>query len=333
VIYEQAADILNHQIFVKLGDFAPGFDTYLKLEGLNPAGSIKLKTARGLMDAAEQSGIIGPGSLLIESTSGNLGVALAALAAARGYRITLVTDPNTNPHSAMHMKALGAEVVVVQERDANGGFLHTRIDYIQRQIARTPGLHWLNQYANPANVQAHRLGTADEILTSFGVPDWLFVGVGTAGTLMGCLERFATVGASTTIVGVDAEGSVTFGGPAGARQIPGLGTSRRPEIFQDTGQFRKMMVAETETIRACRRVAREHGLLVGGSTGTVLAALLAARDEIPAGSRVLVISPDMGDRYLETVYDDDWVISRYGADALEPAGPDLVALAELAARS
>ncbi|MDP9616455.1 2,3-diaminopropionate biosynthesis protein SbnA [Streptomyces demainii] len=316
MIYERSTDVLHGEVFVELIGFEPGFRTHLKLEGLNPAGSIKLKTARGLLDSAERAGLAGADTRLIESTSGNLGIALASLCAIKGYDITLVTDPNANPRSVRYMKALGADVVIVRERDDNGGYLRTRIDYIRRRLARDPSLHWLNQYANPANARAHSEGTAQEILRGFGTPDWLFVGVGTSGTLTGCVEHFRQARALTKIVAVDTEGSVTFGGAAGVRRIPGLGTSRRPEIFQDSGDFRKMLVPEPETIRTCRRVARDHGLLVGGSTGTVLAAVRAARDLIPAGSRVLAISPDMGDRYLDTVYDDEWVISRYGPGAL-----------------
>lgn len=323
MIHDSLADVLHGEAFLELHGFTPEFSTFVKLEGMNPAGSIKLKTARCLLDSAEREGLVGSGQHLIESTSGNLGIALASLCAVKGYRITLVTDPNANQRSVRHMEALGADVVVVHERDANGGYLQTRIEYIRRRLQADPTLHWLNQYASPANVLAHSTGTAAEILRGFGVPDWLFVGVGTSGTLMGCVEHFREAGAPTKIVAVDTEGSVTFGGPAGTRRIPGLGTSLRPQIFQDAGHFQKMLVPEPETIRTCRRVAREHGLLVGGSTGTVLAAVRAARDWIHPGSRVLAIAPDMGDRYLDTVYDDEWVTLRYGAHALgEEPGPD-----------
>ncbi|MFE2377092.1 2,3-diaminopropionate biosynthesis protein SbnA [Streptomyces sp. NPDC059398] len=302
--------------FVELPGFAPGFTTSVKLEGLNPAGSIKLKAARAMVEAAEAKGVLGPGTRLIESTSGNLGVALASVCAAKGYPITLVTDPNANERSIRFIRALGAEVTVVGERDAMGGFLQTRIDLIHRLLVDDPKLVWLNQYANPANPGAHRDGTAAEIFTRFGEPDWLFVGTGTGGTLMGCAEYVRTHGAATRIVAVDTAGSVTFGGPPARRWIPGLGTSRRPEIFQDDGTFDKVLVEERDTVRMCRRVAREYGLLLGGSSGTVLAAVQALRSTVPAGSSVLAISPDLGDRYLESVYDDTWVRERFGVDAL-----------------
>jgi cysteine synthase A len=168
-------------------------------------------------------------------------------------------------------------------------------------------------------VAAHRDGTAVEITDGFGVPDWLFVGVGTSGTLMGCVEHFRGIGAPTVIVGVDAVGSITFGGPPARRLIPGLGSSRVPEIFRhgSHGGYRRMLVPEPDTILACRQVAAGHGLLVGGSTGTVLAAIHASRHRIAPGSRVLAVSPDHGHAYLDTIYDDGWVAAHFGQDVLE----------------
>jgi cysteine synthase A len=309
------------EAFLDLPGFAPGFTTTVKLEGLNVVGSIKLKTARGLLDSVEEANLAGPGAEMIESTSGNLGVALAALCAARGYRITLVTDPNTSDRATRTMRALGAQVVRVEEHDANGGYLQTRIDYITARLAAEPRLIWLNQYANPANADAHRRYTTAEILAGFGVPDWLFVGIGTGGTLMGCVRGLHEVHAPTVVVGVDSVGSVIFGGPAGPRWIPGVGGSRRQELVVDDGSFIKVVIAEADAVRTCRRIARDHGVLLGGSSGTVLAAVRALRDRIPAGSRVLVISPDLGGNYLDTIYDDGWVLRHFSPSALDTTDP------------
>ncbi|WP_030740916.1 2,3-diaminopropionate biosynthesis protein SbnA [Streptomyces sp. NRRL S-31] len=299
--------------FLELPGFAPDFSTYLKLEGLNPAGSVKLKTARAMVEHAETDGVLKPGSRLIESTSGNLGIALASVCAAKGHRLTLVTDPNATEHSVRCMRALGAEVVVVTARDPGGGFLQSRIELIHRVLARDPSVVWLNQYTNPANPGAHLDSTAVEIFEGFGEPDWLFIGTGTGGTLMGVVEYARRTRAATRIVAVDTLGSVTFGGAPGRRWIPGLGASRRPEIFEDDGSFAKVLVEERETVLMCRRLARSHGVLLGGSSGTVLAAVRAVRDSIRPGSTVLAIAPDLGDRYLDSVYDDDWVTARFGA--------------------
>ncbi|GIJ28763.1 hypothetical protein Vqi01_39250 [Micromonospora qiuiae] len=321
MIAEELWDLTNGASFVSLGGLAPGVDIILKLEGLNPAGSIKLKTAREMICAAEASGRIRRGSELIESTSGSLGIALAIISAARGYPLTLVTDPNTADRTIHHMRALGARIVVVKERDANGGYLQRRIEYIQNRIAQDENLVWLNQYANPANVDAHRKHTINEILDECGTPDWLFVGAGTTGTLMGCVEGLRAREAHTQVVAVDSVGSVTFDTPPQRRYIPGLGTSRRPEIFVDHDSLMKVLIPETDTVRMCRRIAAERGLLIGGSTGTVLAAVAGMADRIDIGSRVLAISPDLGERYLDTIYNDAWVISHLGEQALDPSVP------------
>lgn len=302
--------------FVQLTGLLPHAELWLKLESRNPAGSIKMKTAAAMIDAAERDGLLRPGAELIESTSGNLGVAMAAICAARGYRLTLVTDPNSNYRSVQQMRALGAEVVVIERRDENGGYLGSRIAYITLRLATEPGLIWLNQYANPANVAAHRDGTAVEIRERFGVPDWLFVGVGTSGTLMGCLEHFGALATRPTVVAVDVLGSVTFGGAPARRLIPGMGASRKPEIF-GPGEYRRVLVSERDTIVACRRIASGYGLLVGGSTGTVVAAVMAHGHRLPRGSRVLAISPDLGSAYLDTIYDDGWVATHYGGELLQ----------------
>ncbi|HET6858824.1 MAG TPA: 2,3-diaminopropionate biosynthesis protein SbnA [Streptomyces sp.] len=310
--------MFSQHAFLALPGFTETFSTTLKIEGLNPAGSIKLKTALGLIEALEHSGRLGPGSALIESTSGNLGIALASVCAAKDYPLTLVTDPNANRASVRAMSALGAEVIVVDERDANGGYLQTRIDCVHQRLAADPALIWTNQYAHPANPATHQQRTAQEIVSGFGFPDWLFVGAGTAGTLMGCVRAFRELRAPTRIVAVDSVGSVTFGHPPQKRLIPGLGSSRRSQLLHDDGSFEKVLIPEADTVRTCRHVARRYGLLVGGSTGTVLSAVDRFAAVIPADSRVLALSPDLGDRYLDTIYDDDWVTERYGADVLRP---------------
>ncbi|PRY19887.1 pyridoxal-phosphate dependent enzyme [Pseudosporangium ferrugineum] len=302
--------------YAELPGFLPHANTFVKLEGLTVTGSIKHRTALSMLDALESAGRIRPGSELIESTSGNLGVALASICAARGYRITLVTDPNANAQSVRYMRALGAEIVIVGTRGGYDGYLHSRIAYIERRLAESPTLVWPNQYASRANIDAHRLGTGAEIVAEFGRPDWLFVSVGTSGTLMGLVAHMREIGAATKVIGVDVVGSIVFGGAAGPRWLPGAGASRRPEIFTDDGSFGKITVPEAEAVRMCRRVARRHGLLLGGSTGLVLAAASALSSSIPPGSTVLAVSPDMGERYLETVYDDGWVSRNFGPDLL-----------------
>ncbi|WP_441245529.1 2,3-diaminopropionate biosynthesis protein SbnA [Kitasatospora sp. McL0602] len=299
-------------LFLDLHGFIEGVDLALKIEGLNPAGSIKLKAAVGLLDDAERRGLLKPGGRVIESSSGNLGIALSSVCAARGYRFTCVADPNTASASVALIKAFGGQVVIVDQRDANGGFLQSRVDYIQARLRDEPDLLWPNQYANQANPRVHYEHTAASIYKQYLNVDQLFVGAGTTGTLMGCVEYFRRHSPGTRIVAVDTVGSVTFGFPPGRRYIPGLGTSRRPEIFRPGVVDEVVMVPEAQAVQMCRRLAGERGILMGGSTGSVLAAVEQRKAEIPAHATVVAIGPDSGERYLNTLYDDDWVRGHFG---------------------
>jgi N-(2-amino-2-carboxyethyl)-L-glutamate synthase len=308
------SDIVNDRNFVKLRGLSIA-NLYLKIEALNPAGSIKFKTAVSMICDFEARLLIGRETRLIESSSGSLGVALSIVCAERGYRFTCVVDPNTLPVNIKSMQALGTDVVMVDQRDANGGFLATRIDYIKKCVANDPRYLWLNQYANPENPGAHERTTARSIFEHFNQVDYLFVGAGTTGTLMGCVQFFQRHSSDTKIIAVDSIGSVTFGHPPGKRYISGLGTSQRPEIFSPSGIHAFDMVPEADTIAMCRFLAQSNGILAGGSTGTVLSAVLKWRERMPAGATVVVISPDLGERYLDTIYDNAWVEERFGVIA------------------
>jgi 2,3-diaminopropionate biosynthesis protein SbnA len=283
------------------------FDVSLKLEGFNPAGSIKLKTAISLINNLEQSGQLNRGARLIESSSGNLGVALAMICANRGYHFCCVVDTNAAEDSISTMKALGVMVIVVTEEDENGGYLNSRIQYIKRKVAQDNTLIWLNQYGNQLNPQAHEVTTAAEILAKSPNVDYVFIGAGTTGTLMGCARHFRARNHHAKIIAVDVVGSVTFGNAPGPRKIPGLVTSRRPEICDASLVDDIIHVTEADSIAKCRWYARKSGLLLGGSTGSVLSGIDQYRRHIEPGSTVVSISPDRGEKYLHTIYCDDWV--------------------------
>lgn len=317
MIADYSYDLIPDDVFLRVRDVAGLNRFYLKVEGLNPAGSIKLKTARSLVEAAEASCADLSGIQFIESTSGNLGIALAVICAAKNYRLTCVCDTNSNVSAVAMMRALGAEVVVISTRDANGGYLGSRIEYVRQRLAAEPNLRWLNQYANPSNPAAHEQSTAPAVLAAFKRVDYLFVGVGTGGTLMGCVDFFRRRSASTRVIAVDAVGSVSFGADSAMRHIPGVGTSRKPELLDRCAPDEVLFVPEAETVRECRWLARRTGLLAGGSTGTVLGAVRQRGASIPADSTVVAIAPDIGERYLSSVYDECWVIDHGLEAALE----------------
>ncbi|WP_175499867.1 MULTISPECIES: 2,3-diaminopropionate biosynthesis protein SbnA [unclassified Streptomyces] len=310
LIADTVYDLILDDVFLRVNGLESLEQLFVKVEGFNAGGSIKMKTARGLIQAVEHSGADLANLHVIESTSGNLGISLATICAAKKYRLTCVTDPNTNATSVAVMRALGAHVVIVDERDDNGGFLGTRLAYIRQRLAADPHLHWLNQYENPGNPTAHEQTTAPSVLKSFDRVDHLFLGVGTGGTLMGCVDYFRRRSPHTRITAVDTVGSMNFQNVAGIRHVPGLGTSQRPPILDREVPDEVVLVPEWETVRECRWLARNTGLLAGGSTGTVLAAVRRKAASIAPGATVVAIAPDLGERYLASVYDDDWVVGR-----------------------
>jgi len=291
-----------------------GHPLLLKCEGFNFAGSVKLKAATAMVDAAEQEGLLRPGAFLVESSSGNLGVALSMLAASRGYRFLCVTDSRCNLATRQLMEALGARVHVVTEPDPVGGLLRARMNFIKELCADDDRYVWLNQYSNANAWKAHYRTTAPAIARQFPDLDVLFVGAGTTGTLMGCARWFKQRRPSVRVVAVDPVGSVSFGAPAGRRMIPGLGMNVRPPLLDPSFVDEVVHVEEADTVRTCHALAR-RGFLFGGSTGTVVSGAmswLTARnaDDLTA----VAIAPDFGERYLDTIYQANWVADLYGAD-------------------
>ena len=282
MIVESPLDIIFRDLFYRLRGFASGQDVFLKLEGFNISGSIKVKTAIGLIEDLERRDIAKPNeTVIVESSSGNLGIALSLVCAIKGYRFICVTDSNATRANIRGMKLYGAKVIVLDERDPDGGFLGNRFKVIDQ--------------------------TANEIAREFETVDWIFVGAGTTGTLAGVSERLRQVFPKIRVVAVDPVGSVTFGGAPGKRNIPGIGTSIRPKLADHANPDRVVAIDEERTVEACLSFVRNYHLLVGGSTGTVLAAIQQLASEFSTGETIVAISADLGEKYLDTVYNPDWV--------------------------
>ena len=299
-------------------DLEPTFgqSLFLKCEGFNFAGSIKLKAATEMVEAAEREGVLMPGSVLVESSSGNLGVALSMIAASKGYGFLCVTDSRCNLSTKRLMQAFGSQVHVITEPADVGGFLGARINYVRALCASDDRYVWLNQYANPQNWKAHYRRTAPAIASQFPQLDVLFVGAGTCGTLMGCAHYFREWHRPVRVVAVDSVGSVTFGGEPARRMIPGLGMNVRPPMLDESYVDEVVRVEEADTIRTCHRLAGS-GFLFGGSTGTVVSGAMGwlamnGSEDVTA----VAIAPDFGERYLDTVYQENWVQDLYGDEVL-----------------
>jgi 2,3-diaminopropionate biosynthesis protein SbnA len=291
-----------------------GQSLFLKCEGFNFPGSIKLKAANAMVEGAEKEGILRAGSALVESSSGNLGLALSMIAANKGYDFVCVTDSRCNTSIMRFMQALGARVHMITHAaaDSDGGLLGARISYVRALCASDKRYVWLNQYTNPGNPNAHFRTTAPAITCAFPQLDVLFIGAGTTGTLMGCARYLREWPRPVHVVAVDSVGSVTFGSPAARRMIPGLGTAVRPPQLDQSFIDEVVLVEEPDTIRTCRRLA-EHGFLFGGSTGTVVFAAINWLKQHNANDLTAVaIAPDLGERYVDTIYNNEWVQDHFG---------------------
>jgi cysteine synthase A len=293
-----------------------GRPLFLKCEGFNFAGSVKLKAANAMVETAERAGVLTPGSVLVESSSGNLGVALSMIAASKGYDFLCVTDSRCNQATILLMEALGAQVHTITEPAQVGGFLGARLDYVRALCASDARYVWLDQYTNADAWKAHYRTTGPAIARQFPDLDVLFVGAGTTGTLMGCARYFREWHPQVRIVAVDPAGSVSFGAPASRRMIPGLGMNVRPPLLDDSFVDEVVHVDEGDAIRVCHRLAR-RGFLFGGSTGTVVSGAMSWLDLHDSRDlTAAAIAPDLGERYLETIYQSDWVQDLYGEDVL-----------------
>jgi 2,3-diaminopropionate biosynthesis protein SbnA len=311
MIIDNLSAIKSQNLFFNCRNFLSVGQVYIKLEGLNIAGSIKLKTAIHLVNGLEQKyGITPKTHKLIESSSGNLGLALSIVAKERGYTFTCVIDPNITPANEKCMELFGASLIKVTEPDAAGGYLTTRIKLIQEIIANDPSYIWTNQYANQDNINAHYIETATEILQIIPKVDYLFVGAGTTGTLMGCAKFFKLHSPLTKIIAVDTLGSVTFDFPPAKRYIPGLGTSRKPEIVNKDLIDDLVLVSEKDASIMCRRLLQEYGLFLGGSSGSVLHAVKNYK-YLRDNFTVVAISPDFGQKYIDTIYNTEWFMRTF----------------------
>lgn len=291
----------------------PGRALWGKLEWFNPAGSAKDRTAQAMLEAALASGQVREGSVLVESTSGNFGVALARLAVRHGLALHVVVDPRTNTATVAALRAFGAVVHELDGPDpATGDWLTARIAEARALLAEHPGAVSLDQYSNPAAVRAHADGTMAEIVRDLGrPPDVVVVATSTTGTIGGCLAHVREHGLPTRVVAVDAEGSVLFGGRRGERLLNGFGAGLVPPLAEGVEPHAVVRVAPLDAARGCRLLARTEGLLVGASAGAVVHAL--TRAPLPEGETVVGIFHDAGQAYLDTVHDDAWVEAHLGA--------------------
>lgn len=288
------------------------FQLFAKIEGFNPGGSIKDRPARKILEDGIKSGAIGPDTVIIESSSGNMAIGLAQACAYLGLRLICVVDPKTTEQNVLLMKAYGAEVDRVTEPDSDGEYLRPRIDRVKTLSSRIENCFWPNQYANTLNSTAHHQTMHEIAMALEGDVDYLFCSTSTCGTLRGCAEYIQQMGLKTRIIAVDAMGSVIFSSPKRKRLIPGHGAAVVPPLFKTDLADECIHVSDLDCVIGCRRLARREAILAGGSSGAVLMAVSKAMDRIRENATCVVILPDRGERYLDTIYSDAWVEKHFG---------------------
>ena len=303
-ITDNLADIVGNTPMVRLTRVAPecGAELVAKLEAYNPAGSVKDRIGVSMIDAAEAEGRIEPGrNTIVESTSGNTGIALAFVCAAKGYELVLTMPQGMSRERENLLRLYGAEVVLVESM----GGMNEAVEEARR-ICRERGDCWVPaQFSNPANPEIHRRTTAEEIWRDMdGRIDALVAGVGTGGTITGCGERLKERNPELRVVAVEPKASpVISGGSAGPHKIQGIGAGFVPEVLNRDVIDEVVAVDDEDAIAVARRCAAREGVLAGISCGAALCAAieLGRRPEM-SGKRIVVIMPDSGERYVSTPF-------------------------------
>jgi cysteine synthase A len=272
-----------------------GASVFVKVESRNPCGSVKDRVGVALVEDAERRGILTPGALLVEPTSGNTGIALAFVAACKGYRLTLTMPEHISRERVAFLRMLGAEIVFTA-----GSLMREAVRKAEEIVASTPGAVMLQQFKNPANPEIHRRTTAEEIWAATqGDVDFFVAGVGTGGTITGVGEVLKARRPSCRVVAVEPNGAAVLSGrTAGSHHLPGLGAGFVPDILNRAVIDEVVAVTEEQAVRTQIKLARNEGIAAGISSGAALyAALSIAQRPGMKGKRFVVILPDGGERY------------------------------------
>ena len=313
-VYRNVMDLIGTTPMLALTEFDTGpCELFLKLEFMNPGGSIKDRIGRSMILEAEARGAIKPGDTIVEATAGNTGIGLALVAAQRGYKLLLVVPDKMSSEKIMNLRAMGADVRLTRSDVAAG-----HPEYYQdlgASLAQEMGAYFINQFANPDNPKAHELTTGPEMLAQLdGRLDAVVVGVGSSGTITGLTHCFQNKAPNVELVLADPEGSVLVDylatgevGEKGSWLVEGIGEDFIPEICDFSMTRAAYTIPDQEAFATARELLKRTGILAGSSSGTLLAAALRYCREQSEAKRVVTFACDTGSRYLSKLYNDFWM--------------------------
>jgi cysteine synthase A len=295
---ENIIDLVGKTPLLHLSRFArpPLADIYAKLEYMNPGGSVKDRAALGMILDAEERGLLGPGSTIIEPTAGNTGIGLALVGVQRGYRVILCVPEGYSIEKMKIMEALGGEIDYLSKEEGMKGAIRRA-----RELSETiPNSFVPQQFENPSNPCFHEQTTASEIIEQMdGRIDAIVIGAGTAGTFTGVARAIKKLNAATLCVLVEPEGSIIGGGPPGEHKVEGIGQSQFIPKNCDLGVADEVvMINDDEAFATVRKLAETEGVLAGGSSGAAAAAAYRIAERLGAGKRVVTLFPDGAERYM-----------------------------------
>ncbi|MCH6469967.1 cysteine synthase A [Sinomonas terrae] len=305
-IYDDVTQLVGNTPLVRLNRLTEGLgaDVAVKLEFYNPANSVKDRIGVAIVDAAEKAGALKPGGTIVEGTSGNTGIALALVGAARGYRVILTMPETMSTERRVLLRAYGAEIVLTPGSEGMRG----AVEKAQEIVANTENSIWAQQFANPANPAIHRTTTGEEVWNDTdGKVDIFVGGIGTGGTITGAGQLLKERKPGLQVVAVEPKDSAILnGGAPGPHKIQGLGANFVPEVL-DTNVYDEVLDATLEdSVATARALATQEGILGGISSGAaVWGALELAKRPENAGKLIVVVVPDFGERYISTVLFDD----------------------------
>ncbi|GLR17999.1 2,3-diaminopropionate biosynthesis protein SbnA [Portibacter lacus] len=280
---------------------------YAKLEFLNPAGSIKDRTSLSILEHALSSGEINENSTIIESSSGNMAIGIAQFCRYHKLKLIIVVDPFALETNIKIIKAYGARVIKVEKPSPLTGWLGARINIIQKLLKESGDMYWPNQYKNKMNPMAH-YQTMKEFHNGLDAElDYVFIATSTCGTLMGCSKFIREQNLNTKLIAVDAKGSVIFSNKPGKRVIPGHGASKPSQLLDKSQVDGVVLVSDYDCVSGCQNLLTNEGIFAGGSSGGVYTAINRYASNIKPGSRCGMLICDRGERYLDTIYDENWV--------------------------